>query len=86
MRLRGVKVGMFTAGLSGWNNKVAENIEAVIGLGDIVDNGYASAEWQRADSAAYRIVDRAAVPYAPVLGNHDYDQEMGLTKRATVLL
>ena len=79
--IRGAKVGMFTAQTQ-WvaDNKVAENIKAVIGLGDIVDNGYASAEWQRADSA-YRIVDRAAVPYAPVLGNHDYDDGDGLDEK-----
>jgi hypothetical protein len=70
---RGGKFEMFTS-QTDWvaHNKTRENIKAVIGLGDIVDNSEAAAEWQRAD-AAYRILDRAAVPYAPVLGNHDYD-------------
>jgi hypothetical protein len=75
---RGAKFEMFTAQTE-WvaRNKTKENIKAVIGLGDIVDNGDAKVEWQRADEA-YRILERAAVPYAPVLGNHDYDQ-LGVT-------
>jgi hypothetical protein len=69
---------MFTAQTE-WvaRNKTKKNIKAVIGLGDIVDASEAAAEWQRAD-AAYRILERAAVPYAPVLGNHDYDH-LGVT-------
>lgn len=64
---------MFTA-QTRWvaKNKKKQNVKAVIGLGDIVDDGNSTAEWQKADSA-YRILDKAGVPYAPVLGNHDYD-------------
>jgi hypothetical protein len=71
--IRGATMSMFTAQTQ-WvvDNKTRENIRAVIGLGDIVDDGDRPAEWQKADSA-YRILDKAAVPYAPVLGNHDYD-------------
>jgi len=80
--IRGATMRMFTAQTQ-WvaDNKTRENIRAVIGLGDIVDNGDASAEWQKADSA-YRILDRAAVPYAPVLGNHDYDTNLNAGNRA----
>ena len=76
--VRGAKFEMFTA-QTGWvaRNKTRQNIKAVIGLGDIVDHGEATVEWQRAD-AAYRILDRAAVPYALTLGNHDYDH-LGIT-------
>ena len=79
---RGAKMKMFTA-QTRWvaKNKKTKNIKAVIGLGDIVDNGNAAAEWHRADSA-FRILDEAAVPYAPVLGNHDYDDLRSTGDRA----
>lgn len=48
------------------------NIQAVLGLGDIVNNGSSSAEWTTADSA-YKLLDAAHIPYFAAIGNHDYD-------------
>jgi calcineurin-like phosphoesterase family protein/carboxypeptidase family protein len=49
-----------------------QNIQLVVGLGDIVDGGGDLAQWQNAD-AAYRLIDGTA-PYMIAIGNHDYDQ------------
>src|SRR5215467_1190846 len=49
-----------------------QNIQLVVGLGDIVDGGGDLAQWQNAD-AAYRLIDGKA-PYMIAIGNHDYDQ------------
>ena len=49
-----------------------QNIQLVVGLGDIVDGGGVLAQWQNAD-AAYRLL-AGKVPYMIALGNHDYDQ------------
>src|SRR5512146_1767843 len=48
------------------------NIQLVVGLGDIVDGGGETYQWQNAD-LAYRVLD-GKVPYVAVIGNHDYDQ------------
>src|SRR5262249_209101 len=48
-----------------------QNIQLVVGLGDIVDGGGITSQWQTAD-AAYRLLD-GKVPYAAAQGNHDYD-------------
>jgi hypothetical protein len=79
---RGATMDMFTAQTQ-WvaQNKTRNKIKAVIGLGDIVDNSNSTAEWQKADSA-YRILDQAGLAYAPVLGNHDYDDLGTQGKRA----
>ena len=53
------------------DNATAKNIKLVIGLGDIVDSGGSTSQWQNAD-AAYSIVDRK-LPFLPTIGNHDYD-------------
>jgi hypothetical protein len=47
------------------------NIQLVVGLGDIVDSGGSSYQWQNAD-LAYRLLD-GKVPYMAAIGNHDYD-------------
>lgn len=47
-----------------------QRIKIVLGLGDIVDNGADSVQWQNAD-AAVRLLD-GAVPYMMAIGNHDY--------------
>jgi hypothetical protein len=47
------------------------NIQLVVGLGDIVDSGGLSSQWQNAD-LAYRTLD-GRVPYMAAIGNHDYD-------------
>lgn len=49
-----------------------QNIQLVVGLGDIVDGGGVLAQWQNAD-AAYRLL-AGKVPYMIAIGNHDYDQ------------
>ena len=54
------------------NNAGALNIQLVLGLGDIVNNGGSSTQWATAD-AAYKKLDAAHIPYFAPLGNHDYD-------------
>ena len=55
------------------DNKATENIQLVIGLGDIVDNGGDLAQWQHANAAISKL--DGVVPYVLALGNHDYDQD-----------
>jgi hypothetical protein len=59
------------------DHRVAENIQMVAGEGDIVDSGNVMQQWSDADSI-YQILDDAAIPYAPAIGNHDYDIGGGL--------
>jgi Carboxypeptidase regulatory-like domain/Calcineurin-like phosphoesterase len=54
------------------NNAPGLNIQLVLGLGDIVNNGGSSTQWTTAD-AAYKKLDAAHIPYIAPLGNHDYD-------------
>src|SRR6267154_2962193 len=49
-----------------------QNIQLVVGLGDIVDAGGDITQWQNAD-AAVRLLS-GKVPYMMAIGNHDYDQ------------
>jgi hypothetical protein len=49
-----------------------QNIQLVVGLGDIVDGGGEIAQWQNADAAVRQLDGK--VPYMIALGNHDYDQ------------
>src|SRR5258708_29229448 len=49
-----------------------QNIQLVVGLGDIVDGGNVLTQWQNAD-AAVRLLS-GKVPYMMAIGNHDYDQ------------
>ena len=48
------------------------NISAVLGEGDIVNDGAEIAQMQNAD-AAYKLLDQAGIPYFAAIGNHDYD-------------
>ena len=48
------------------------NIQAVIGLGDIVDNGGELPQWHHAMSAL-NLLREARVPYFLAIGNHDYN-------------
>jgi PKD repeat protein len=57
-------------------NRSAMSLAFVAGVGDIVDNHTSSAQWTRA-STAMATLDDAAVPYAVVPGNHDYDLTTG---------
>jgi hypothetical protein len=54
------------------DNRASWNIQAVLGVGDIVNDGASSAQWQNAD-AAIRLLDNANIPYLMAIGNHDYN-------------
>ena len=54
------------------NSQSSLNIQAVLGLGDIVNNGSDNAQWTNAD-AAMQTLDHAQIPYFLAIGNHDYD-------------
>ncbi len=54
------------------NSQDALNIQAVLGLGDITNNGSDNSQWTNAD-AAYKVLDQAEIPYFLAIGNHDYD-------------
>jgi len=60
----------------------ARNIQLVIGLGDIVNDGNSDAQWQNADTAM-RTIDQAGIPYAMAIGNHDYDNQAPVARTAT---
>jgi hypothetical protein len=53
-------------------NAQARNIQMVLGVGDIVNDGASTAQQQNAD-AAIRVLDNASIPYMLAIGNHDYD-------------
>jgi len=59
------------------DNEFSENIRLVTGEGDIVNSGDSVQEWTNADTL-YRILDETTIPYAPVMGNHDYDIGNGM--------
>lgn len=65
-------------------NASALNVQAVLGLGDIVNNSGNSTEWTTAD-AAYKQLDAAHIPYFAAIGNHDYNNTnpSGRTSAAT---
>ena len=52
-------------------NASTRNIKAVVGVGDITD-GHSKAEFEAARKG-FDSIDDAGVPYAPTIGNHDYD-------------
>jgi hypothetical protein len=54
------------------DNRSQLNIQAVLGLGDIVNDGTSPEQQGNAD-VAFRILDDAGVPYFLGIGNHDYD-------------
>jgi predicted MPP superfamily phosphohydrolase len=60
-----------------------QNIQLVVGLGDIVDAGGVQAQWQNAD-AAVRLLS-GKVPYMMAIGNHDYDQNNPTGRTASTL-
>src|SRR3954467_562430 len=63
------------------NNRTALNIQAVLGLGDIVNDGASTAQQQNAD-AAIRTLDNAGIPYLLAIGNHYYDAAKPSTRMA----
>lgn len=65
-------------------NASALNVQAVLAVGDIVNNSGNSTEWNTAD-AAYKRLDAAHIPYFAAIGNHDYSNAnpAGRTSAAT---
>jgi len=57
-------------------NRVTSRIVAAVGTGDIVMCGDRLSEWGNAE-AGYAIIEATGLPYAAVMGNHDYDQGCG---------
>ena len=53
-------------------NQDALNIQAFLGLGDLVNDGASDIQQQNAD-AAIGALDDAGIPYLLAIGNHDYD-------------
>jgi hypothetical protein len=53
-------------------NQAALNIQAFLGLGDLVSDGASDVQDGNAD-AAIRTLDNAGIPYFLAIGNHDYD-------------
>ena len=63
-------------------NRTKLRIQAVLGLGDIVNDGASNTQQSHADSAV-RVLDDAAIPYLLAIGNHDYDgANTGAAKRS----
>jgi hypothetical protein len=54
------------------DNQANLNIQAVLGEGDIVNDGASDDQLQNA-STAYATLDNAGIPYFATIGNHDYD-------------
>lgn len=52
------------------DNKTGNNIQAVIGLGDVTNNNNA-AEYREA-LVGWNNIKKADIPYIPLIGNHDY--------------
>ena len=67
------------------DNKSAQNIVFVSHVGDLVEHGSSSTEWQRMDTVMDTL--DGVVPYATAVGNHDYattsDRSSGTTKYST---
>jgi hypothetical protein len=64
------------------DNQARLNIQAVLGLGDIVNDGASPTQQGNAD-AAIKLLDTAGIPYFLSIGNHDYDGgDDGVTARA----
>jgi len=67
------------------NNASTLNIQAVVGLGDIVQTATNAWEYQNAD-ASIKLLDNAKIPYFLAIGNHDYsnsDDASGRTSETT---
>src|SRR6185437_11437768 len=65
------------------NNQKALNIQMVLGVGDIVNDGADPAQQANAD-AAVRLLDNAGVPYMLAIGNHDYDGANPKSSRSVI--
>ena len=64
------------------NNAATLNIQAVLGLGDIVNTATNTWEWQNAD-ASVKLLDNANTPYLLAIGNHDYSDSGNTSGRTS---
>lgn len=65
------------------DNAKSLNIQFVLGLGDVVNDGSSTTQYANADTS-YRILDTANIPYMAAIGNHDYQNAIPMTRNATV--
>jgi Calcineurin-like phosphoesterase len=74
---------MFTAHTQ-WivHNAAALNVQAVLGLGDIVNTAANTWEWQNAD-ASVKLLDQAHIPCLLAIGNHDYSDSGNASGRTS---
>ncbi len=74
----------FLDSMGSWIAANAErlDIEFVLHVGDIVQNGHVEEEWRRFDACA-RMMENTGVPYVLAAGNHDFDMIEG--ERSLVL-
>jgi len=63
------------------NNMSAQNISAVLGVGDIA-NTPSTAAYNNATVSGYNLIDGAGLPYLTLMGNHDYNN---ISERTTGL-
>src|SRR5579859_2767168 len=64
------------------DNAAAQNVQLVIGVGDIVNTGTDAVQWANATHSV-GLLDQAKVPYAFAIGNHDYDTLPPTSRTAT---
>lgn len=57
-------------------NRTALNIKAVVGLGDVTDDGSVDAQWNNSTNLYYQS-KAASIPTIVAIGNHDYDSGGG---------
>ena len=62
------------------NNASSLNVQAVLGLGDIVQTATNTVEWQSADTSI-KLLDNANIPYLLAIGNHDYSDSGSTSSR-----
>ena len=74
LRTRPNTIPQVLASQTAWvaQNQTALNIQAFLGLGDLVNDGASDVQDGNAD-AAIRTLDNAGIPYFLAIGNHDYD-------------
>ncbi|MDP2983464.1 MAG: metallophosphoesterase, partial [Candidatus Latescibacter sp.] len=53
------------------DNKTSQNIQAVIGLGDVTED-HTIGQFTEAKNG-WNVVDATGLPYMPIIGNHDYN-------------
>lgn len=64
-------------------NAAQMNIQFVLGLGDIVNEGSYVSQWNSADTAI-KLLDQANIPYVLPPGNHDYANKKPSTRDLTL--